>query len=72
MVRTFLLEGKCRDVAGRVIMDSRTGVLLSAEERREVLGRLRGGLYKRAKEIRVQFNMARRMPGKEGFIETIR
>ena len=43
MVRTFLSEGGCRDVAGGVSPDSRTGVLVSAEKGREVLGRLVGG-----------------------------
>ena len=42
MVRTFLSEGGCRDVAGGVSPDSRTGVLVSAEKGREVLGRLVG------------------------------
>ena len=56
-------------MSGGMRPDSGTGVLLSAEERREVLGRLRGGLYNRAKDIGWQFNMERRMPGKEEFNE---
>ena len=40
---TFLSEGGCGDVAGGVRPDSRTGVLLFSEERRKVLGRIRGG-----------------------------
>ena len=43
LVHTILSEGECRDVAGGVRPDSRTGVLLSDKETREVLGRLRGG-----------------------------
>ena len=43
MVRTFLSEGECRDVAGGARLESRTGIPLSAEETREVLGRLGGG-----------------------------
>ena len=43
LVCTFLLEGECRDVAGGVRLESGTGILLSAEERREVLGRIGGG-----------------------------
>ena len=43
LMRTFLLEGECGDVAGGVRPDSGTGVLLSAEETREVLGRLGEG-----------------------------
>ena len=42
MVCTFLLEGECGDVAGGVRPDSSTGIMLSVEERREVLGRIRG------------------------------
>ena len=42
-MRKFLSEGQCRDLADGVRPDSRTGVLLSSEERREVLGRLGGG-----------------------------
>ena len=47
--------------------ESKRGVLISADERREVMGRLEGGLYDRAEEIEGQFNMARRIPGKEVF-----
>ena len=43
LLRTLLLEGGCGDVTGGVRLESRTGVLLSAEERREVMGRLGGG-----------------------------
>ena len=43
MVHTFLLEGEFRDVAGGVRPEYGTGVLNSTKERREVLGRLRGG-----------------------------
>ena len=43
LVRTFLLEGGYGDVAGSVRPDSGTVVLLSFEERREVLGRLGEG-----------------------------
>ena len=43
LVRTFLSEGECKDVAGGVMPHSGTGVSLSAEATREVLGRLRGG-----------------------------
>ena len=43
LVRTLLSEGECRDVAGGVRPESRMGVLISAEESREVLGRLGGG-----------------------------
>ena len=39
----FLSEGECGDMAGGVRPESGTGVLLSTEERREVLGRIRGG-----------------------------
>ena len=42
LVCTFLLEGGCGDVAGSVRTDSGTGVLLSDEEMREVMGRLGG------------------------------
>ena len=42
MLRTFLSERDCRDVAGGVRLDSKTCVLISAKERREVLGRLGG------------------------------
>ena len=63
LVRTFLLDGECGDVAGGVRPDSGTGVLISAEERREVLVRIGGALYDRAEEIGGQFNMARRILG---------
>ena len=43
MVCMFISEGECGDVAGGVRPDSRTSVLLSAEETREVLRRLGGG-----------------------------
>ena len=43
LVRTFLLEWECRDVAGNVRPDSSTGVMISAEETKEVLVRLGGG-----------------------------
>ena len=43
MVRTFLSEGESRDVSGGVSPDSGTGVLLSSEERREVLSQIEGG-----------------------------
>ena len=43
LVLTFLSKGECRDVAGDVRPDSGTGVLLSAAERSEVLGRIGGG-----------------------------
>ena len=43
LVCTFLSEGGCRDVTGGARPDSGTGVLLYAEERREVLGRIGGG-----------------------------
>ena len=43
IMRTFLSEADCRDVAGGGRTDSRTGILLSSKETREVLGRLRGG-----------------------------
>ena len=42
-VCTFLSEGECEDALGGVRPDSGTGVLLSAEERREVLGWIGGG-----------------------------
>ena len=44
LVRTFLLEGECRDVAGGVRPDSGTGVLFSAKEKRELLVQLVGVL----------------------------
>ena len=72
LVHTFLSEGECGDVAGGVRPDSGIGGLISAEDRREVLGRLGGALYDRYEEIGGQFNMARRIPGDEGFNETIR
>ena len=43
LVCTFLLEDEYGDVAGGVRPDSGTSVLLSAKERREVLGRIGGG-----------------------------
>ena len=43
LVRAFLSEGECGDVAGGVRLDYGTGVLLSTEERREVLVRIRRG-----------------------------
>ena len=43
LVHTFLSEGEFRDVAGGVRLEFGTGVLISTKERREVLGRLRGG-----------------------------
>ena len=43
LVNTFLLDGECRDVEDGVRPDSRIGVLISVQERREVMGRLRGG-----------------------------
>ena len=43
LVCTFLSEEECRDVSGGLRPESRTGVLISAEERREVLGRIGGG-----------------------------
>ena len=39
------------DMSVRMRPDSRTGVLLSAKERREVLGRLGEALYDRSEEI---------------------
>ena len=42
MVCTLLSEGWCGDVAGKVRPDFWMGLLLSSEERREVLGRLEG------------------------------
>ena len=44
----FLLEGECGDVAGGVMLDSVTGVLLSDEERGKAMGQLGGALYDRA------------------------
>ena len=49
-MRTFLLEGECGDVASGVRPDSGTDVLLSAEETREVLGRIGGGGHDLAEE----------------------
>ena len=43
MVCTFLSEGECRDVTGDVRTESGMGVLISADEKREVLGRIGGG-----------------------------
>ena len=43
LVCTFLSEGECRDMAGSMRPESRTGVLLSDEEKREVMGQLGGG-----------------------------
>ena len=63
----FLSEGGRRDVLGGMRPDSGTGVMISAEERREVLGRLGGSLYEMAEDIGGQFDMARLIPGKEGF-----
>ena len=40
LVCMFLSEEECGDVAGAVEPDSGTGVLLSSEETREVLGRI--------------------------------
>ena len=51
--------------------DSGTGVLLSADKRREVLVRIGGALYNRAEDIEGHFNMARRISGMEGLNETI-
>ena len=47
----FLSEGECRDMEGGVRPEYGTDVLLSANERREVLGQLEGALYIRAKDI---------------------
>ena len=57
MVHTFLLEGEWRDVAGGVRPDSRTGVLLSAKDRSEVMVRLRGGGGSLAEEKRQRGQM---------------
>ena len=43
LVHTFLSEGKLGDVAGGVRPDSRTGVMLSTKERKDVLGWIGGG-----------------------------
>ena len=43
LVRTFLSEGECRDVASGTRPESRTCILIYAKERREVLGRIGGG-----------------------------
>ena len=58
-------------MVGGVRPESGTVVLISAKERRKVLVRIGGALYDRYKDIRGQFNMTRRIPGKEGFNETI-
>ena len=42
LVRTFLSERECGDVAGNVIPDCGTGVIISTKERRKVLGRIGG------------------------------
>ena len=65
------IGGGCRDVAGDIRTDSGTGVLLSADKRREVLVRIGGSLYNRAEDIEGHFNMARRISGMEGLNETI-
>ena len=59
-------------MTGGVRPDYRMGIMISSEERKEVLGRLGGALYDRAEEIGGHFNMARRILGKEVFNETIR
>ena len=53
LVYTFLSEGECGDVTESVRWDSGLGVLLSNEERKEVLDWLKGALYNRAKEIMI-------------------
>ena len=42
LVRMFLSDGGCRDVANGVMPYSGTGILLYAKKRREVLGRIGG------------------------------
>ena len=42
MVRKLLSKGECRDVAGVMRPDYETGILLSSEEIRELLGRIVG------------------------------
>ena len=57
LVHTFISEGGCGDVAGGMRPYSGTGVLLSAEDRREVLGRIGGALFDRDEDIGGQLNM---------------